>query len=577
MEVLLLKTGVMKMSANMDISGNKTIGGMTIGVFNSVRFSWEGFTIKPSVLMLPCAYYSYLDRTVFCGTNSLYKEWIEKGYYYHPTLKRNIDRVVLLDLSNSLELTCYLDFGSRVTNINEPTYNDVAYLRFQIHTKNTNNYANAGTQEVNRGYNMSGLVPPAPFNDETDNVNYLYFTLDIYSIPNSFACMCGFSASSSGYFRGLQIQDFGTKWKQTTADVWTYGNATDMSLLFSPHSYNINLNDLLSVPQPSTPQGGSGTYDTTSDPVPIPSLPTLGAANGGFITIYKPTSAQAQSFFSWLWSTDFESMFNKLWYNPLDLIVGCYVSRISPTNIGGMSEIKLAGHGTNINSDFVSNQYEFIDCGTLNISEFYGNFLDYQSEVKIYLPYIGERSIDINEFMAGSIQVKYALDFATGICVAFIYIVKGNLQAVLYQFSGNFLSQIPISSVDNRSIISSGISLALSGASVLAKPSASSVFGVVNSATNFLESKASVQHTGGLSGNSGYMAIQYPYLIFNRPIQSMSEGFKQDRGYTSNIYAEHLSELSGYTEVSYMDLSTIPCSESERDNILSLLKEGVYL
>lgn len=557
------------MSASMDISGNKTVNNMIIGVYDAGTFRNDGFSSPiPSVILLPCAYYN--ESRVFREANDLYLDWIAKGAYYQQSTHPTPTYISICDIDSNTELTGYISF-SRTADINAPLYTDTVSLVFRLRNKTTGTFTNSGSGTVNRGYVFSGDL----VDDSHDNNNFLYYALNTYSVPNTFTLNCGFAESENTYFSSnLRVSYFGTAWEVGATRNY-YGQARGFNTAIINMSNYYTYSDLLSEPQTSTPQGGSGTYDTTSDPVPIPVLPSLGASNGGFITIYKPTSAQAQSFFSWLWSTDFEAMFNKLWYNPLDLIVGCYVSRISPTNIGGISEIKLAGHGTNINSDFVSNQYEFIDCGTLNISEFYGNFLDYQSEVKIYLPYIGERSIDINEFMAGSIQVKYALDFATGICIAFIYIVKGNLQAVLYQFSGNFLSQIPISSVDNRSIISSGISLALSGASVLAKPSASSVFGVVNSATNFLESKASVQHTGGLSGNSGYMAIQFPYLIFNRPIQSMSEGLLKDKGYMSNIYYK-LGDLTGYTEVSHIDLNTIPCSSVEREEIRNLLNSGIY-
>lgn len=258
------------------------------------------------------------------------------------------------------------------------------------------------------------------------------------------------------------------------------------------------------------------------------------------------------------------------------MIVGFYISPISPSNISDPREIKLAGAKSGAYSVVVTQQYQWIDMGAIDIKEFYGNFMDYRTNVAIYLPFIGTQQLDIQSFMSGMISLKYFVDFATGTAVAFIMSKRGNLDGVIYQYSSNLYSEIPLTYQSSNSLKQSLISTGLSAGAALLNPSVSTVESTVSSAVNAMFQKMPIQSTSDLKTNAGFLSVKQPYLIFERPLPSVSANFKKDRGYMSNISGP-LSEFYGYTEVLYAEISGIPCTEEERLRIKNLLTEGVYL
>jgi hypothetical protein len=56
----------------------------------------------------------------------------------------------------------------------------------------------------------------------------------------------------------------------------------------------------------------------------------------------------------------------------------------------------------------------------------------------------------------------------------------------------------------------------------------------------------------------------------------MPKNFKQIKGYQSNITAV-LSSLSGYTEVDFIHLENVKATDTELEEIETLLKEGVII
>ena len=70
------------------------------------------------------------------------------------------------------------------------------------------------------------------------------------------------------------------------------------------------------------------------------------------------------------------------------------------------------------------------------------------------------------------------------------------------------------------------------------------------------------------------LAIQKPYLILTRPRQAHPANQNHYTGYPSFI-TENLSELSGYTEIEQIHLENVQATDSELNEIVSLLESGV--
>ena len=85
-----------------------------------------------------------------------------------------------------------------------------------------------------------------------------------------------------------------------------------------------------------------------------------------------------------------------------------------------------------------------------------------------------------------------------------------------------------------------------------------------------------ISRGGSLGGAVGVMGDFTPYLIIHRPIQSLASDFASKKGYPANISAS-LGSLTGYTVVDKVHLTGIDCTDSERDEIHALLKDGVII
>lgn len=340
------------------------------------------------------------------------------------------------------------------------------------------------------------------------------------------------------------------------------------------------------TPDPNEPGGttggggGGGNFDGTSDPVVSPEIPSLEVSDAGFVKLFSPTKSQLNSLANFLWSGNVGDTLKKLFANPMDVIINLGILPFTvPTT--GQATIKVGFLDTDITMDVVTNQYITIDCGNLTIDEYWGSALDYSpyTKISVVLPYIGTRDLNVDEIMKTTLNVKYRIDMLSGACVAFIS-ANGT---VLYQFSGNVMSQIPITAVDYKTVVNSVVSTATAAAAAVASGGLSAPFtaamgvnAVATTANNVMNSKPHINRAGSIGGNAGYMAIQKPYLIIERPRQALPSRYNTFVGYPANI-TKQLKNVSGFTTVSDIHLENIPATESELNQIMTALKEGVIL
>ena len=323
----------------------------------------------------------------------------------------------------------------------------------------------------------------------------------------------------------------------------------------------------------STTGGGDGDYmDDSSDTIGLPDLTVLNQnsiSNTKFLTCYKMTTEQLNKLGTELWSDNIFTQISNTVLKPTDFIVNL---SLLPVDVSGVTKLIKAGKIllNGAEGTLISQQFIRVDCGSLEIKKKWGGAIDYQTDVSIFLPFIGEQSLNANEVMGATLNVIYTVDILSGSCIASVRVVKDSLDAVLYQFSGNMASNFPITSADYATVFSGALQLAVGVGSL---PSSGGVLSLVSATSNML-SGADVKRTGSLSSASGFMGIKKPYLILSRPIQSLPSEYNTFRGYVSNITLS-LSECSGYTKVAEIHLENIPATSAELDELDGLLKAGV--
>lgn len=195
------------------------------------------------------------------------------------------------------------------------------------------------------------------------------------------------------------------------------------------------------------PVGGSGTYDDSSDPIPLPAIPHISAADSGLVTLFRPSIAQVKALGNYLWSNqdEFWENLQKIFTNPMDYIIGLNIFPVSPAT-GSSRNIYIGNWITPISMPPVNDQFYEFNCGSITINEHFGSFLDYapNTTARIMLPFIGDRDLSINEIMNKTLSLQYRIDLLSGNCVA-ILLIDNN---VYYQWTGNCAIPIPVTGSD---------------------------------------------------------------------------------------------------------------------------------
>ena len=414
---------------------------------------------------------------------------------------------------------------------------------------------------------------------------YYKFIFDIFTTSSQQWTFTETTASSFGYFVGVPDSNFGQTLTYNQQTWFTKENAVfyDSSSLPDSDPY-------VSGGGSSGGGGGTGDFDGTSDTIGLPSLPSLSGLNTGFFTAFIPSASQMQSVSDYLWNNAITDILDpdtglgekvdalkKIVANPYDAIMGCSIIPVTPPTAGS-KELKMYGLlKTGISLPYASSRWVQVDCGTLNIHEFWGSYLDYSPYTKttsLYLPYIGTVSIDIDLIMAKSIQVVYYVDILSGICVAFI-LVDGSVK---FHYQGQCSTQVPITNADYSSTISAGIGLignasqvvgsAVTGAGAggIGGAVAGAVSGAISQApavaSNVMGAKPDIRSGGAIGSSAGILSVQRPYLIIERPKQSVP------------AFQNH---FTGYTEFETINLDGIALTDAEKAELDNILKGGVYL
>ena len=370
--------------------------------------------------------------------------------------------------------------------------------------------------------------------------------------------------------------------------------------LFDPYTNDDN----------QTPEGGYGDFDYTSEEVLPSPLPSLSAAQVGFVSLWNPTESEMQSLAQYLWTGTFDwTNFRKLFTNPMECVLSVGLIPITPTRkqSGGSDvkeEIVFGGSShSGVNAYPVTQQFYNINMGTLHIGGKSKSAMDYSpySKASIYLPYCGTYALDVDEIMDSDIALEYHIDIYTGACVAYLTI-NGHINsdgktvhAVMYQFTGNVLASIPITGNDHSQFIQSMLimgataaaTVATSGAGAGAAASGADL-GAETAATGFnkalassaintvMSMKPNVLHSGNLSSTAGLLGGQQPYITMTWSNLCRPEDEQKLIGMPLHKSGT-LSQFSGFTIVSSCHMDHILCTEQELAMIEQALSKGVIV
>ena len=374
------------------------------------------------------------------------------------------------------------------------------------------------------------------------------------------------------------------------------------------------------IPFPFMP----GTPVDPDDPSQGSSYPSIVPASGsGLIHVYNPTPGEFVGFGNWLWVTYADATIDKIWNNPFDGIIGAHELYATP-QVDGRDNIRSGFLVCPVTSDLVRQRYTEIDCGTVIIPEFYGNYFDYSpySQAYIYLPFIGINEVSIDDIVGHAVNIRYRVDAYNGSCIAMIYVAKSGYRNLCYQFGGNCAVEVPLAGGSQAAIkagmlqaeaysraaiqsaqiqktasIGSGILGGAAGSSfagplagiigALAGGTSGYIQGSANVAAAKLQgqamqeaaryaNKSSVQHSGQFGASHGAMGLKNPFIMIRNPIQVKVVNYNNDYGFPAHKRVI-IGGCTGYLRVREVNVISAHATNEEKRAIEEELKAGVYV
>ena len=365
-------------------------------------------------------------------------------------------------------------------------------------------------------------------------------------------------------------------WKNINYGVSYYnGDTSDARALIN----ELKGNEVISEPiSPSVPDI-YGNYDNSSDNIDLPAIEDINIMSSiasDLVKAYQVDMANLNKLTIFLWSDGFIDTIKKLQNNPMENIQKLFYLPYD-VEVSASETIKIGNADSNIQGNRIIKQFQEIDFGNIDITEYYGNTLDYNTELSIYLPFIGEKTLNIYDIMGGSLNLKYRVDILTGNCIAILSVVRKQndvtLNSVLYTYIGDMSNSVPLTSTQNnffKQILGN-----------LTNPTAL----ITNSGVQFVMSGVSgvnattYTHSGNIGGNNGFMSVLTPYLIIRRPVNVKPADYEKTFGYPActSVTLENQKGYCRYREC-YYDNRFYDLEKDVSDEILNKLKtKGIYI
>lgn len=363
---------------------------------------------------------------------------------------------------------------------------------------------------------------------------------------------------------------------------------------------------------------GVGTFDDTSDTIGMDAKPNVGVSTMGFVNVYKITQGQLQTLGeklfphflpaeiladpSQLTIQDMLAMFIKVGYGTLiepvgtaveitdnlglfdiimngkliDYVIDCHAI---PTSISGatVEGLKVGYRQFNdIQVAKANEDYVDIDCGSLSIGEYFASFLDFANvSCDLFLPFVGFVPIDSEYWNGGTLSVKYRVNIVDGSFQARVFATSSKSQltdTLIGQYGGVACIHYPITGLQYSNVVAG---LVNGSASAYTHGSSGDIGGAVASLANMAMLRPDNPMSNGYNASSSFLSHRKPYLVIKRPTPQFSSLYPKEKGVPLNV-AKRLSQVKGFTIIENPVLN-IACSDSEYNEIVSLMKSGIIL
>lgn len=270
----------------------------------------------------------------------------------------------------------------------------------------------------------------------------------------------------------------------------------------------------------------TGLSDITLNDNYIATLPV--ETIGGFCNLYKVTEKELSQLSKVRFQkdttsdtvVDYGSAITQLYILPLNL----------PAEIiGDKSNIILGSFDSQVESTLLNNYTVDYDMGSIEVPAKYNNAYDFiNTTCTLRVPFFNAVALDPENVVGHTISIKFTLDLYSGNVT--MNVVSDFTGGIIYSATANIVTQIPFIQKQNNSVVNQ----------------LSNVFKYVI-ATPVIE------------------------VVRNIPYQADNSTFGRE-----TVQVAKLNTVHGYCEVDNVNLVTLATND-EKDSIISLLKEGVFI
>jgi hypothetical protein len=343
----------------------------------------------------------------------------------------------------------------------------------------------------------------------------------------------------------------------------------------------------------STPQSGNNTVQTTGQlknnynnaingPSNIPSTDI----KGGLYTLWHPSADNLQKLGAFLYGGTTQGTIASIIGDPINAIIQLTEWAVVPVDGPVKSPVICNIGATELKMPTIPNQFMQFDCGTIEIPREYHDFRDYEpyTRLSLFLPFVGDVNISTNDcIIPHKIHVIYNIDFLSGVACAEVLVDED----VRYAYQAAMCAAVPVTSSDASRLIASIIGAAVGtvgggvmggivGGTAGSRMAARAVIGGVSDAVMSPIGGIQMQRTGSISANTGLLGEMKPYVLVTRPISVVADQYKSLLGQPYQLDGT-LGSRKGFVKVREVHLDGVTATETEKNEIERILKEGVIL
>lgn len=381
-------------------------------------------------------------------------------------------------------------------------------------------------------------------------------------------------------YLGIYVSFSPDDYNKANVEDWTYGNK------------EVDIDDR-DVPGSGGQEGGEtgggyGTGDNTSEPIDLGKEATgTSEHTTSYALSYGEVEELNLAFLNGnLWLPILQNS-NVFFPSPSDAIINLIafpfnIAQYDEENITYMDAIKILGvelsypvgeGATNKISGYKlgHNMKTRIPMGSLKFEEFFGTFLDYDpyTQISLYLPFFGFIPLSASAVMGKTVKLFYDVSYLDGTCLCVV--LADDVPIITKE--GNLGYQIPIIKSDNSTKVMSKVADAVG---VVAN-TVTGNYSKAGAKVGALLETNTVSCTGTATGVHARAMSPIPFVIITRPVTNMPNNYNEIAGYQTNLYRK-LSDLTGFTACDNVKIDGVSkATEKEKEEIKSLLMNGVIL